>query len=80
MQLAVTPGLGAHDAEIRRLMDLAQHHATMVAHFIWLYRHPYAGPEQSRLALAAYLARTGCPFPKIGHDVKAELEKDPTWK
>jgi hypothetical protein len=33
-------------------MDLEQHRVAMVAHFVWLYRHPYAGPEQSRAALA----------------------------
>lgn len=53
---------------------LEAHHQIMVNHFVWLYHHPYAGPGHSREAVGAYLQRSGCPFPKIGHDVKAALD------
>ena len=46
----------------------------MVAHFVWLYHHPYAGPDVSREAVGVYLRRSSCPFPKIGHDVKAAID------
>ena len=84
MQLAVVPRLAARGHPVGRLMDLAQHHAAMVAHLVWLFRHPYAGPDYARQATEVYLQRNSCPFPKIGHDVKralAELPKeDETWK
>lgn len=55
-------------------MDFEAHRQAMVAHFVWLYHHLYAGPGHSREAVAAYLKRSGCPFPKIGHDVKVALD------
>jgi len=55
-------------------MNLAAHQQTMVDHFVWLYRHPYAGPDVSRDAVATYIKHPNCPFKKIGYEVKAALD------
>lgn len=46
----------------------------MVAHFVWLHFHPYAGPDVARAAVATYLKNPNCPCPKIGDAVKLAID------
>ena len=47
-----------------------EHHDRMVDHFVWLFGFD---PDYARYACGEYVEAKGCPFPKIGHAVKAAL-------
>ena len=51
-----------------------EHHDRMVDHFVWLFGFD---PDYARYACSKYVETKGCPFPKIGHAVKAALDARP---
>jgi hypothetical protein len=51
--------------------DWEAHRIRMVTHFVWLYDRDQ---EVSRAAVAVYQKSHGCPWPRIGHDVRDQLD------